>query len=87
MARNADQGWVWLVVSYFYEAYFAVVPQGRHRPSAKGNGKNNTVERFNLTLQQKLARLVRKTLSFSKSASARIHGKCLNISLCEYNHC
>ena len=29
--------------------------------------KTNHIERFNLTLRQKLSRLIRKTLSFSKS--------------------
>jgi insertion element IS1 protein InsB len=50
----------------FREAYAAVVPPARHRPCAKGSGLTNHVERFFGTLWQRCARLVRKTLSFSK---------------------
>jgi len=32
----------------------------------KGSGKTNYIERFNCTLRQRVSRLVRKTLSFSK---------------------
>ena len=32
----------------------------------KGRGETNHIERFNNTLRQRVSRLVRKTLSFSK---------------------
>lgn len=32
----------------------------------KETGKTNYIERFNCTMRQRIARLVRKTLSFSK---------------------
>lgn len=50
----------------FLAAYAAVVPEGRQAPGGKGDGLTNHVERFFCTLRQRCARLVRKTLSFSK---------------------
>jgi insertion element IS1 protein InsB len=49
-----------------WEAYAAVIPKAQHRPVDKASGKTNHLERFNNTLRQRVARLVRKTLSFSK---------------------
>jgi IS1 family transposase len=55
-------------VSYtdFWEAYGTIFPSQRHRPVGKETGKTNKIERFNCTLRQRISRLVRKTLSFSK---------------------
>jgi len=50
----------------FWSAYTAAVPADRHVASGKGDGQTNHVERFWCTLRQRCARLVRKTLSFSK---------------------
>jgi hypothetical protein len=50
-----------------WEAYAVVIPAEQHRPLKKGNGKTNHIERFNCTLRQRVSRLVRKSLSFSKS--------------------
>ncbi len=72
-----------VVYTDFYQVYFAVVPDKQHRPSEKGSGQTNAVERFNNTLRQRLARFVRKTLSFSKSA--RMHWFCLLLFLHDYN--
>ncbi len=52
--------------SDFLEAYKKVIPENRHRPSGKETGHTNHIERFNCTLRQRVSRLVRKTLSFSK---------------------
>jgi IS1 family transposase len=41
-----------------------VLPSKRHRPGKKGSGQSHHLERLNATLR---ARLVGKTLSFSKS--------------------
>lgn len=47
-------------------AYAKALPSKRHRSVVKGSGQTNLIERFNCTLRQRCARLVRKTLSFSK---------------------
>jgi IS1 family transposase len=47
------------------ESYHNVLPAAQHR-AAYSKGPTNHVERFNNTLRQRLGRLVRKTLSFSK---------------------
>ena len=48
-------------------AYQKVLDKDHHRACLKQEGQTNHIERFNLTLRQRMARLVRKTLSFSKS--------------------
>jgi len=50
----------------FWDAYAQVLPSKRHRPVGKDSGKTNYIERFNNTLRQRVGRLVRKALSFSK---------------------
>ena len=72
------------VYTDFYETYFAVVPQRQHRPIGKGSEGTNHIERFNLTLRQRLGRFVRKTLSVSKGP--KMHWWCLLLFLHEYNH-
>jgi insertion element IS1 protein InsB len=56
----------------FWAAYAAVVPGKRHRAVGKETGKTSYIERFNNTLRQRVSRLVRKTLSFSKSLENHI---------------
>lgn len=50
---------------------------------SKETGLTNHVERFNNTLRQRLARFVRKTLSFFKSD--KMHLVCLHLFLHRYN--
>lgn len=50
----------------FWEAYQQVLPSKRHKVVGKDSGKTSYIERFNNTLRQRVGRLVRKTLSFSK---------------------
>ena len=61
----------------FHASYARIVPGEQHRPSAKQEGQTNHVERFNLTLRQSVARLVRKTLSFSKKLLPHIQSLAL----------
>ena len=52
--------------SDFWGAYQKVFPEEKHRSVGKDTGETNHMERWNCTLRQRLARYVRKTLSFSK---------------------
>ncbi len=56
----------------FWDAYQRVIPEKRHKAVAKDSGKTNHVERFNNTMRQRVSRLVRKTLSFSKKLENHI---------------
>ena len=50
----------------FWEVYTEIFPSKRHKVVDKASGKTSHIERFNTTLRQRVSRLVRKTLSFSK---------------------
>ncbi len=56
----------------FWTAYAALFPTTRHRAVGKETGKTHHIERFNCTLRQRISRLVRKTLSFSKKLENHI---------------
>ena len=58
--------------SDFWEAYRTVLPSKRHRAVGKDSGQTNHVERVNNTLRQRIGRLVRKTLAFSKKLDNHI---------------
>jgi insertion element IS1 protein InsB len=66
-----------------WEAYKGVLPKRRHEVCAKGSGQTNIIERFNCTLRQRVSRLVRKSLSFSKSLSNHIGA--IKYFICHYN--
>lgn len=66
-----------------WEAYKGVIPDSRQRVCAKGSGMTNIIERFNGTLRQRVARLVRSTLSFSKRL--RNHIGAIKYFICHYN--
>ena len=55
-----------------YEVYKGVIPAEQHRAITKQARKTNHIERFNNTLRQRVARLVRETLSFSKKLANHI---------------
>jgi len=56
----------------FWESYRKIFPAIRHKPVGKESGKTNHIERFNCTLRQRVSRLVRKSLSFSKKLENHI---------------
>jgi insertion element IS1 protein InsB len=66
-----------------YAPYGRVIPQARHRVITKAARKTNHVERFNGTLRQRLSRLVRSTLSFSKSLTNHIGA--IRYFICHYD--
>lgn len=61
-----------LCYSDFWQAYETVLPCERHHAVGKDSGQTNHIERFNCTLRQRVSRLVRKTLSFSKKLENHI---------------
>jgi IS1 family transposase len=90
--RTARQLWESLPAVYrqcavchtdFWDAYGCVLPSKRHRPGGKEQGQTNHVERLNNTLRQRMSRLVRRTLSFSKKIEN--HAGALRYFLNHYN--
>ena len=69
--------------SDFWEAYQNVFPSDTHQAVGKESGETAHVERWNGTLRQRIARFVRKTLSFSKSDF--FHDIVLKIFIHSYN--
>jgi len=72
-----------LLYTDFWSAYTEVLPEGQHRATGKGAGQTCHIERFNGILRQRLARFVRRTLSFSKNDE--MHEICLLLFLHQYN--
>ena len=66
-----------------YEAYKGVIPVEQHQAITKHARKTNHIERFNNTLRQRLSRLVRETLSFSKKLANHIGA--IRYFICHYN--
>ncbi len=64
-------------------SYEAVLPGNRHRKVAKNSGETNHIERFNNTIRQRCANLVRKTLSYSKNEE--LHCTRIRILIDHYN--
>ena len=56
----------------YWEAYQTVIPSKRHEAVGKDSGKTSYIERLNNTFRQRIARLVRKSLSFSKQVGNHI---------------
>jgi IS1 family transposase len=67
----------------FWEAYAKVLPEAQHTAVGKESGQTAHVERWNLTLRQRLSRFVRRTLSCSKSE--QMHEACLGLFMHRYN--
>jgi insertion element IS1 protein InsB len=66
-----------------YEVYQGIIPAGQHKAITKKARKTNHVERFNNTLRQRVSRLVRDTLSFSKKRANHIGA--IKFFICHYN--
>jgi insertion element IS1 protein InsB len=60
-----------------------VIPAERHKAITKYARKTNHIERFNNTLRQRVSRLVREMLSFSKKLAYHIGA--LKYFICHYN--
>ena len=56
----------------FWQSYETVIPANRHQAVGKETGQTNHIERLNNTFRQRLSRLVRKSLSFSKKRDNHI---------------
>jgi IS1 family transposase len=67
-----------------WEAYAAILPSKRHKSVSKESGLTSYIERLNNTLRQRVSRLVRKTLSFSKKLEN--HKGAIWNFIYDYNH-
>jgi insertion element IS1 protein InsB len=66
-----------------YVVYAGVIPAAQHRAISKLARKTDHVERFNNTLRQRVSRLVREALSFSKKLANHIGA--IKLFICYYN--
>src|ERR671916_1663098 len=66
-----------------YVVYEGVIPAAQHRALSKLARKTNHVERFNNTRRQRVSRLVREALSFSKTLANHIGA--IKLFICHYN--
>jgi insertion element IS1 protein InsB len=66
-----------------WEAYKGVIPAEQHQVCGKESGLTSGIERFNCTLRQRVSRLVRKSLSFSKKLANHIGA--IKYFICHYN--
>jgi len=92
-SRESAKAWwgeipkVYQAHAIFHTAHYAVargvMPAERHKAITKQARKTNPIERFNNTRRQRLARLVRDTLSFSKNVEN--HSGAITFFSCHYN--
>ena len=66
-----------------YGVYEGVIPAAQHRAINKKARQTNHIERFNNTLRQRVSRLVRSALSFSKKLDNHIGA--IQMFFCHYN--
>ncbi len=69
--------------SDYWDSYATVFATDRHQSVGKESGETNHIERWFNTLRQRLARFVRKTLSFSKTD--RFHELVFRLFVHHYN--
>jgi insertion element IS1 protein InsB len=60
-----------------------VIPPAQHKSITKHARKTHYTERFNKTLRQRVSRLVRSTLAFSKKVDN--HVSAIRYFICHYN--
>jgi IS1 family transposase len=66
-----------------YVAYEGVIPVAQHKAISKLARKTNHIERFNNTLRQRVSRLAREALPFSKKLANHIG--VIKLFFCHYN--
>src|SRR5882724_3182638 len=66
-----------------YAVYKGIIPPARHHAIAKLARNTTHGERFNCTLRQRVSRLVRSTLSFSKKLANHVGS--IKYFICDYN--
>jgi insertion element IS1 protein InsB len=66
-----------------YVVYEKRMPAAQHRALSTLARKTNPIERFNNTLRQRVSRLVREALSFSKKLANHIGA--IKLFICHYN--
>ena len=66
-----------------YGVYAGVIPAAQHRAISKFARNTNHLERFNNPLRQRVSRLVREALSFSKKLAHHIGA--IKLYICHYN--
>lgn len=90
--NSAQQLWANLPAVYreqamFYtdqdEVYKGVIPAAQHKAITKKARKTNHIEQFNNTMRQRVSRLVRDTLAFSKKLANHIGA--IKYFICHYN--
>lgn len=72
-----------VVLTDCWDAYAVAIPSDQHTACEKQSGQVSLVERFNCTLRQRVSRLVRKSLSFSKSDW--FHAEAIKYFIAHYN--
>jgi insertion element IS1 protein InsB len=89
---SAEQLWAKIPPAYrqhatFYTDQYIVyekgIPAAQHKAISKLARKTNHIERFNNTLRQRVARLVRDALSFSKTLANHIGA--IKLCICHDN--
>jgi insertion element IS1 protein InsB len=66
-----------------YVVYARVIPEGQHRSISQLARKTHHLERSHNTLRQRMSRLVREALSFSKKLAN--HTGAIKLFICDYN--
>jgi IS1 family transposase len=66
-----------------YVVYTGIIPAAQHKAITKHARKTNHIERFNNTMRQRVSRLVRDTLAFSKKLANHIGA--IKYFICHYN--